>query len=373
MLWTFLKLIAIGFVTLSLPPPGSNPDQHKDVGHTSIVTCVALSPDGKAVLSGSKDESIKLWNVVTGEILWTAESHKRGVNAVTFSPDGKTALSGGNDGKLRLWDVETGKQIGIMRGHGRDYDEYGNGVLAVAFSPDGKTALSGSMDFTAKLWDVKERKNILTFRGHQGPVKSVGFSPDGMVALSSGADGLLGGTIRLWDISTGKEIRRIVDEDFIKYAAFLPEGKKILSGQATTLKLWDATTGEQLLTFDQKTFIDSVALLPDGTTALAGSRDGDIRIWNLITGEITGVLKGHSKTVYSLAFDRDGRKALSGSADQTIKLWEIDSGKVLRNFPKNPSDSYPVASFEPRRSCVQPSCRKAWIDRGRQLRKMRVI
>ncbi|MDZ4790084.1 MAG: TIR domain-containing protein, partial [Hyphomicrobiales bacterium] len=108
-------------------------------GHTENVLDVAFSPDGRTLLSGSTDNTLKLWDAGTGREIRSFAGHTRGVYAVAVSPDGRTLLSGSVDNTLKLWDAGTGREIRSFAGHTR-------GVYAVAFSPDGRTLLSGSGD-----------------------------------------------------------------------------------------------------------------------------------------------------------------------------------------------------------------------------------
>ena len=159
-------------------------------GHSDDVNSVAFSPDGRFALSGSRDDTLRLWDVKTGHELRSFKGHSRYVNSVAFSPDGRFALSGSDDHTLRLWDVKTGHELRSFKGHS-------NYVKSVAFSPDGRFALSGGSHFTLKLWDVKTGRELLTFKGHSGSVYTVVFSPDGRFALSGSWDN----TLKLWDIS----------------------------------------------------------------------------------------------------------------------------------------------------------------------------
>src|SRR5262249_34581175 len=116
-------------------------------GHTSAVYAVAFSPDGKMVVSGSGDRTLRVWDVVSGQSLRTLQGHTSDVNAVAFSPDGKMVVSGSYDGTLRVWDVSSGQSLRTLTGHTST-------VNAVAFSPDGKMVVSGSGDRTLRVWDV---------------------------------------------------------------------------------------------------------------------------------------------------------------------------------------------------------------------------
>ena len=131
-------------------------------GHTDLVRAVAFSPDGKLALTGSVDQTARLWETATGKPVATLSGHTGSVYAVAFSPDGKLALTGSVDKTARLWEAATGKPVATLSGH---TDRVG----AVAFSPDGKLALTGSWDNTARLWEllatqslIREAKSSLT-------------------------------------------------------------------------------------------------------------------------------------------------------------------------------------------------------------------
>ncbi|NCT45919.1 MAG: WD40 repeat domain-containing protein, partial [Microcystis aeruginosa G11-09] len=141
-------------------------------GHYSYVYSVNFSPDGKTLVSGSWDNTIKLWDVETGQEIRTLKGHDNSVYSVNFSPDGKTLVSGSADNTIKLWNVETGQEIRTLKGHD-------SSVRSVNFSPDGKTLVSGSGDKTIKLWNVETGQEIRTLKGHDSVVYSVNFSPDG--------------------------------------------------------------------------------------------------------------------------------------------------------------------------------------------------
>jgi hypothetical protein len=289
----------------------------------SWVRSVAFAPDGKTALSGGSDDTLKLWDVATGELLRTftgmSDDPGKAGNAysVAFSPDGRRALSGG-DNTLKLWDVATGKAIRTFEGHE-------DGVYSVAFAPDGKTALSTSYDETFKLWDVAKGKLIRTFwKGHEADVISVAFAPDGKTALSGSRDK----TLKLWDVATGEVIRTFKGHEAGVFSvAFAPDGKTALSASYDkTFKLWDVATGEVIRTLegDEIEFHDPVAFSPDGRTALSEGSNNTLKLWDMATGKAIRTFKGHEADVISVAFAPDGKTALSGSQDNTLKLWDTD-------------------------------------------------
>jgi WD40 repeat protein len=284
-------------------------------GHTEFINSVCFSPDGKTALSGSYDNTIKLWEVETGICIRTFEGHNKFIQSICFSPDGKTVLSSSWDDTIKLWNVETGICIRTFEGHI-------SGIQSVCFSPDGKTALSGKSDKTINLWDIKTGICIRTFEGHNDYIWSVCFSPDGTMALSGSVDK----TIKLWDIKTGECIRTFEGHtDYIWSVCFSPDGKTALSGSRDkTIKLWDIATGQRVRTFEgHSDYIQSVCFSPDGKTVLSGSRDKTIKLWEVKTGQCIRTFEGHTDYIWSVCFSPDGKTALSGSRDKSLKLWSI--------------------------------------------------
>jgi len=205
----------------------------------SNVNSVAFSSDGRQIVSGSDDKTIKLWDASTGSLIRTFSGHTYFVTSVAFSPDGRQIVSGSNEGTIKLWDASTGSLIRTFLGHSE-------GLSSVAFSPDGRQILSGSWDNTIKLWDASTGSLIRTFLGHSEGVLSVAFSPDGRQIVSGSNEG----TIKLWDASTGSLIRTFTGHTRgVSSVAFSPDGRQIVSGSYDeTIKLWETATGKLIYT-----------------------------------------------------------------------------------------------------------------------------
>jgi len=283
-------------------------------GHSDYVWSVAFSPDGQWALSGSYDDTLKLWDVNTGSLVRTFTGHTDDVRSVAISPDGQWALSGSADKTLKLWEVNTGSLVRTFTGH----TYY---VNSVAFSPDGQWALSGSTDNTLKLWDMNTGSLVRSFTEHTGYVISVAFSLDGQWALSGSRDN----TLKLWDVNTGSLVRSFEGHtDGVLSVAFSPDGQWALSGSYdNTLKLWDVNTGSLIRSFSGHTdFVRSVAISPDGQWALSGSADGTLKLWDVNTGSLVRSFTGHTWYVSSVAFSPDGQWALSDSYKE-MKLWDL--------------------------------------------------
>ncbi|MGO9460102.1 MAG: eIF2A-related protein [Rhodomicrobium sp.] len=252
-------------------------------------------------------------------------------------------------------------------------------VNSVAFSPDGKTALSGNIDNTVRLWDLATDREIRKLEGHSEQVNSVAFSPDGKTALS----GSLDHTARLWDLATGREIRKFEGHSKpVTSVAFSPDGKTALSGSRDhTIRLWDLATGREIRKIEGHSgWFFSVAFSPDGKTALSGSWDNTARLWDLAAGREIRKFEKHSSLVESVAFSPDGKTALSGSAGKglfgtgEIKLWDLATGREIRKLEGHSGAVSSVAFSPDGKTALSGSMDhtvRLWdLAEGREIRKL---
>ena len=397
-------LFAILFLPLDSPILNAQSNLKSEIniqaGHSDMVFSLAFSPDGKYAISGSQDQTLKLWDISTGKEIRTFQGHSSTIKSVAFSPNYKYALSGSGDNTMKLWDVSTGKELRTFTGHL-------NSVSSVEFSPDSKFVLSGSYDKTLKLWDASTGKEIRTFTS-SNEISSIAFSQDGNYAFSATCGFSNNDTINVWDIATGKLVKTIAIFNNFFGVAFSSDGKFVLSGTGDkTIKLWDSSNGKLLRRFisygtpivstvfspdgkyallasgynvdlidftnaqNKRQFksyteklksekgedifvhcghsdmISSVAFSPDGKYFVSGGWGGDSGdcaiLWDVASGKViqyftgewdetTKKYTGHTDSVWTVAFTPDGKYVLSGSADKTMKLWDI-AGGTLENKP----------------------------------------
>ena len=232
------------------------------IAHESGVSSVALSPDGKRLVTGGYDKAIKIWNIATGKELFALSgAHEGAVSCVAFSPDGRQIVSGDGSGEIKVWDAAGFDKAMTLIRHGNDW------IRSVSFSPDDKQLVSVCYgDKEIKVWDAATGAEIIAFSGSEHPH---GFS----------------------------------------CAAFSPDGKHIVSVDwGATIIIWDAASGNEVMNLTrQNHYIQSVSFSSDGKLLASGSRDNTIKIWDTMTGSLVKTLRGHEGLIDSVAFSPDDK------------------------------------------------------------------
>ena len=203
-------------------------------------------------------------------------------------------------------------------------------INTIAVSPDGKFLASGSENIL--LWDVKSGKEVRRINGHESVINSLVFSPDGTMLLSCSSDM----TIKLWNIETGKQVRSFEGHRTqVKSIAFSPDGKSFVSVSLSGMRLWNINSGEMIHSFDDHNGSYDVAFSPDGKYIVSGvgvDSENRIELWDAETFKSLKYFDGHKSIIYCLSFSPDGKYVLSGSEDKTLKLWNVKTGKKVRTF-----------------------------------------
>lgn len=287
-------------------------------GHTAWVRCVAFSPDGQTLASGSLDRTIRLWDVQTGQCLKTLRGHTSDVQSIAFSPDGTLLASGSNDHTVRLWDVQTQRCIKTLTGHR-------SRLLRVIFAPDQTTLISTSDDQTIRFWDLASGDCLQTIETHVNWLLSAALSPNG-TTLATGSDHQ---TVKLWHVQTGACLGTLPNYTATVWAvAFSPDGQRLATGSDdNTIRLWDVQTRQCLKTWQaHSNQVWLVAFSPDGQTLVSGGEDQAVKLWDVATGQGLTTITSHRNWVAAIAFSPDGRTLVSGSKDQQIRLWDVETG-----------------------------------------------
>jgi WD40 repeat protein len=345
-------------------------------GHRGAVNSIAVSPDGRFIVSASgghhpgdgrplipsRDNTVRLWDVNTGQELVRFEGHAAHIESVAFSPDGRSIVSCGYDSTVRVWEVpksigqndeeRTNDAADVLRFEGSHLAP----ITSVAVSSDGRYVLSGSYDKTVRLWDTVTGKELRAFLGNPTSVISVAFSPDAALVLAGGGKG----TLHVWNRETGELAHELTGHSgFVRAAAFSPDGTRIVTGSAdygpgygtdqrdNTLRLWDAKTGSEIRRFEGiSQAVNGAAFSSDGQFLLAGGEWKTVGLWDVETGKQVRDFGTPDSHPISFALSPDGRIAATGHMGDTpegeqnysdpehcvVYLWDVASGQVLRKL-----------------------------------------
>ncbi len=304
-------------------------------GHYDSVTAVAITPNGKQLISGSKDNTIRIWDIETGENTNTLKGHEGWIQAVTVTPNGDQVISGSTDGTVCIWDIKTGGKLKTLKGHK-------TAVYALDVSLNGKQIVSGSDDGIIRIWDIDNSDNNKILNGHWGSVRAITIIPNKKQVVSGSADG----TIRIWDMETGESIRTLGQYGVSIYAiALSPNGKQIVSGSNDGfVYIWDIETGKILKTSERhKKAVDTVAVTSNGEQIVSGSKDCIIHVWDITTGKKLKTMSGQKSEVYAVALTPNRKQVVSGLKDGTIRIWDLKTNKILRTLERHERTVYTVA------------------------------
>jgi RNA polymerase sigma factor (sigma-70 family) len=233
---------------------------------------LAYSPDGRTLAAaGAKGDKVaRLYDPNTGQEIRALEGHTEAVTSVAFSPDGKLLLTASKDGSAALWDVATGKEVRRLLGNQGE-------MLSVAVSPDGATMASGGSDGTAVLWDLATGRILAKSKGSEEAVTSLAFAPDaGSLAVAS-----LDKHIRILEVATGKLLMKLEGHKAgVLAVAYAPDGKQLASvGKDDQVVLWDVAAGQPTTLPGKNVRVHAVRFSPDGRLVVFGS-GGALRVWD---------------------------------------------------------------------------------------------
>jgi WD40 repeat protein len=346
-------------------------------GHVYDVYCAAISPNGRFLLSGSRDESVRLWDLQSGVLLHTFDGDAE-VRAVVFSPDGKQAIAGDDRGYVSAWDLASKKKLISFHTHGGSIEGEALGVLpdgrrvitghagnnlhvsdltngtvlrvlggdekqyrnnpshvraeadSLAILPDGRHVLGGYQSGRIKMWDTDAGTLVWELDAHSGPVHSLSTTKDGAYLYSASNDGL-----KKWQLANRQLIRHYSDLPWVWTIRLASDAKKAWLAYGGTgaflpntnrVALLDLESGKAGVgnAMNSPHFTSAASITPDGRIAVAGDEHGNIAIFGAERGELRNTLRGSAGIVNDVAVSPSGLRIATVSMDNNIHLWDAE-------------------------------------------------
>jgi len=315
-----------------------------------------FSPDGKRILATGR-EHVKIWDALSGKELRTLDFRSVSGHNWFIDPGSPLIiLSSGekvgalimynnnpSDKFIRIWNADSGKELRTFDSLPLSRSTY------FVFSPDGKKLVTASRnpadrlkDAFVRIWDGETGKELQVLRGHTDWVNFATFSPDGKKVAT-----MEGKILRFWDADTGKELQKLEGVEFP--LLFSQNGEKFLvglrDGRNVNVQIWDANSGMELPKLKGDTSrIHTFS--PDGTKVVGTPSYRTVQIWDADSGEESQKLVGHFGNINSTAFSQDATKVVTASDDTSARIWDTESGKELQRLIGH-TKSVNSATFSP--------------------------
>ncbi len=289
--------------------------------HVGPVESAEFSPDGRRVLTASREGTATIWDAATGGAVTTVR-HSGRIYRACYSPDGTRFVTACASGTARIWSATNGSLLTPDLTHT-------SRVYWAEFSADGRSVVTASADRTARIWDAASGSLLRELKGHGSHVIIARFSPvDGKRVVTGGSHG----SIRLWNADTAETLVRVEDRRTNLMAlAFSPNGRRLVVACADGIaRLWDADTGQSVakpLTHQEP--IEHAVFSPDSRLVLTTSQDGTARLWEAETGLPSNPPLAHRGGVIFGAFSPDGQTIVTTSMDNLARLWDVRTGTPL--------------------------------------------
>ncbi len=332
-------LLVAALLTISaiVQAADEKPEVFVQLGHTSMVQAIAVSPDGRTLAAGDFTGQVKLWDTTSRQEVFSFPPSTHPIMALAFSPDGGQIFDTTANGWLGILDVSKGRAVGAWKPM-----RAGKEARAVAVSAANARYAVGGLEQEVRIVSIAGGE-VSTPRAENSYITSLAFTPDGLTLI--GADGK---AIRIWDAASGALHRTILTSETVASIAVTRDGARVLAGFGNFLstsddkviRVYEIHSGNEVAILEGITGNTyGVAVSPNGlfvATAhgpdirsmfsLSQEKDTSVRLWDLRSGKLVRSFKGHDSHVMSVAWHPDGRTLYSASWDNTVRAWAVETG-----------------------------------------------
>jgi WD40 repeat protein len=321
-------------------------------GHSGSIQKVTFSPNGNVLGSASLDGTVRLWNIGDAMQRDMLEPHSKAeVTRVAFSSDGRLLATGHSDGQVALWDANTGASSNVplqLNCDSADPNPLSRGVTAITFSPDDATLAVERVDGSVQLW-YRRSDRVKTIANEERA--DIGHFDHGALSYSSSGEilvGTKGNSVKLWNVTTTKELHTLRDHDNIVTAvALAPKQNLLVSGDNSgELRMWDLDVKRTERLSAHESTVWSIGFSNDGKIFATSSEDHSVKLWNTKTRKVLFSCQ-HTSRVFSVAFSPDGHTLASSSYDGSVKLWDTATGEERFSFVGHEKQSICSVAFSP--------------------------
>jgi WD40 repeat protein len=303
---------------------------------------IAFSPDGKSLAIGGDDGILRVVEALTGKVTYTSPPRNNGtrIEKVAYSPNGLMIVVGDSNSQVAVYAPTLPNQVpmsipGVEQGE----------VMGVGFSPDNTAVFVCGRDGKARMFTGPgpdgqpgpgTSNRLREYSGHHGPVTSLAVAPAGSL-LATGSDDK---TVRVWEVTSGKQVRTYHGHlDKVTAVAIRPDSRQVASASFDgSIRLWDLNTTDEHRAFTEATeSLWSVAYNPDGKRVATAGADKVIRVYDTATGKLEASLSGTKAPITSLVFFPDSNELAAAGGDRTVSIWDIARQKMVKEFPPHES------------------------------------
>ena len=293
-----------------------NPIIHTLQGHSDVVTALVIDSQRGFIISGSNDETVRIWNIENSDLTRTFGGHSGSVFSLSVDTQRGLIISGSENQIVTIWKVNSyGKYVEKQSLHG-----YLGTPRSLAVDTQRGLIISGSDDGIIRVWDIENSDLIHTMEEHFGSVLSLAVDSRRGLIISGSENHRLS----VWDIETGEFVRSFKGHSGSVFGLIVDSQRGLIISSADdgTVRIWNILSGDFIHTLNGHTnAIRALAVDSQRGLVFSGSDDETVRIWSIKTGELVRTLYGHSSSVNALAIDSQRGLIVSASDDKTIKIW----------------------------------------------------